>query len=1037
MAAATTAVNGYLTSTDWNTFNSKQAALSTGATINGIVYPANGAQTLQIPLAPAAATDAVNKQYVDSFGQWGTSAGHVYRTTGNVGIGTASPTAKLDVVGNAKISGNVTIGDPTAYYNGLTINSLYGNGGTGFTIDFFSKPFLGSYTGAVALASNSGNNEIYRNAVASTKLELNASGMQLLTAPTGTTGAAIAWSEAFRVNQNGNVGIGTTAPGSTLDVKGTLRLSGSTSGYVGFAPAAAAGATTYTLPTTQGTSGQVLSTNGVATTPTLSWVSVTSGTVTSVTSANADIAVETTTSTPVLTLNSGTGANQIVKLNGTSQLPAVDGSLLTSLNPANLSAAVSVAKGGTGLTAGVSGGIPYFNTTTTMASSALLGLNGIMLGGGAGAAPTTLGTGVAGQFLKSAGASAPAWANLAIGDLKSSVAGNLFPGSSCGAAQTLVYSIVTDSFTCTNLPASATYWSAATGGINYASGNVGIGTTTPAQKLSLGMTDVIASQKLLFDVAGTDVGFIESERHTAAGRLSDLHFGTMGSRRMTIDDSGNVGIGTSVPSTKFEVSSGSSSVDSTLRVSVPSVATADPRISLWAGTIKEFLLGVKTSDGSFRIDEGGAALGTNSRFTIAAGGNVGIGTTTPTKKLDVSGIIKAGSASAVAGSTILVDNYTSGNLSTFGTEQSSGAPVLGYGVFPSSSIGTFLSSTPIALNRAAITVGSTDGIRFYQGAMQTVATNSAVTLSEVMRITQQGNVGIGTTTPTSTLDVNGNVGTGARITSLVDGANNAFWLAKGSSAEANRIGYGINADPVTGVVGSLGMRTNGVARLTIDNAGRVGLGTESPGSIFHLANGAPYITYEETDTTQKIFTGVDGSGYWIRQGSTANADLLTVRPTGNIGIGTSTPGYKLDVQGGNVNSAGAYTNVSDRRLKQDIRPLKNSLEKIMQLEGVNYYWRDQSFDSSKQVGFIAQEVEKIFPEVVKTDSRGFKAMSYSQLVSPVVSAIKELFHKWFDDSRSIHREMASIKAENTKLKQENEAIKNYLCDKDPKAAICQ
>jgi hypothetical protein len=66
----------------------------------------------------------------------------------------------------------------------------------------------------------------------------------------------------------GNVGIATTSPGSALDVKGTLRLSGSSSGYVGFAPAAAAGSTTYTLPSTDGSSGQLLSTNGSGT---LSW----------------------------------------------------------------------------------------------------------------------------------------------------------------------------------------------------------------------------------------------------------------------------------------------------------------------------------------------------------------------------------------------------------------------------------------------------------------------------------------------------------------------------------------------------------------------------------------------------------------------------------------------------------------------------------------------------------------------------------------------------------------------------------------------
>jgi hypothetical protein len=77
----------------------------------------------------------------------------------------------------------------------------------------------------------------------------------------------------------GNVGIGTTSPGSALDVKGTLRLSGSSSGYVGLAPAAAAGSTTYTLPSADGSANQVLQTNGSGV---LSWRTSGSGTVTSV-----------------------------------------------------------------------------------------------------------------------------------------------------------------------------------------------------------------------------------------------------------------------------------------------------------------------------------------------------------------------------------------------------------------------------------------------------------------------------------------------------------------------------------------------------------------------------------------------------------------------------------------------------------------------------------------------------------------------------------------------------------------------------------
>ncbi|WP_374033627.1 cell wall anchor protein [Bdellovibrio bacteriovorus] len=126
-----------------------------------------------------------------------------------------------------------------------------------------------------------------------------------------------------------------------------------------------------------------------------------------------------TVASGLASVNTGTGANQIVKLGADSKLPAVDGSALTNINASNIATGtvgtsvlptIPVTKGGTGLTAGTSGGIPYYNSGTTMASSAVLVQNGVVLGGGAGSPPVATAAGTANQVLRvPAGGGAPAF----------------------------------------------------------------------------------------------------------------------------------------------------------------------------------------------------------------------------------------------------------------------------------------------------------------------------------------------------------------------------------------------------------------------------------------------------------------------------------------------------------------------------------------------------------------------------------------------------------------------------------------------------
>ena len=82
---------------------------------------------------------------------------------------------------------------------------------------------------------------------------------------------------------------------------------------------------------------------------------------------------------------------------------------------------------------------------------------------------------------------------------------------------------------------------------------------------------------------------------------------------------------------------------------------------------------------------------------------------------------------------------------------------------------------------------------------------------------------------------------------------------------------------------------------------------------------------------------------------------------------------------------------SDKRLKNNIKPIKSSLEKISNLSGYSFDWNEkQDAYSGKDYGVIAQEVEELFPEMVTTRDNGMKAVKYDRLIPVLIEAVKEL-----------------------------------------------
>ncbi|MGB9707115.1 MAG: tail fiber domain-containing protein, partial [Microgenomates group bacterium] len=117
---------------------------------------------------------------------------------------------------------------------------------------------------------------------------------------------------------------------------------------------------------------------------------------------------------------------------------------------------------------------------------------------------------------------------------------------------------------------------------------------------------------------------------------------------------------------------------------------------------------------------------------------------------------------------------------------------------------------------------------------------------------------------------------------------------------------------------------------------------------------------------------------------------LVIQNGGNVGIGTTAPAYRLELpniaNASGQGRANAWVTYSDISLKENIKPIENALDKILNLQGVTFDWKNQPNTHSS--GFIAQQVEQILPELVSTDVNGLKSLDYGRFTPYLVEAIK-------------------------------------------------
>ena len=459
---------------------------------------------------------------------------------------------------------------------------------------------------------------------------------------------------------------------------------------------------------------------------------------------------------------------------------------------------------------------------------------------------------------------------------------------------------------------------------------LGIGTASPQSILEISQASPIfriqaSDTATLHGIefrqgAGLDA-FIKSlpsagEFRIASGRSSGwggtTTFYTDTFERMRISSSGFVGIGTTTPNQRLTL------VNGTFQIGGDSTFSGNIEIGRVGGDNMVF------------------ATGGSEKMRITSVGNVGIGTTSPSKRLEV----------------------WEDNISTTTT---AGLKITNFSTTTDTRSGIVFQNYDN--NAAAIwsrRTGSTAGELIFGTNSATGIAESNIT--EKMRITSAGNVGIGTTSPTTKLDI---AGTGDVVGTI----------------RTNNV--------------------NGVALLTtindLGNTTEIGTWGSTRGGFGAIQPNNGY-----------IYSGVDfsiGSNTLIKFGTGAsNIERMRITSAGNVGIGTTSPSFQLQLSNDSAAKPGSplWTVSSDIRIKKNVRPYTDGIEKLMQVNPVYYDYNGKAgFSITKDnVGIIAQEMQEVLPNTIKTfkaklneeDEEETELLSFNanELIYVLINSVKEL-----------------------------------------------
>ncbi len=742
-------------------------------------------------------------------------------SAGNVGIGTTSPASKLDVAGTGSFTGQVTIpATPVASTDAAsksyvdaqvgtadTLSEVLALGNTtgGTNIDVSPNDVIDFFTG-----SNLNYGRIYAN---SEGLNLDTVANRHMIFSKGSSG------EIMRISTSGNVGIGTTSPAEKLEVSGSiksgnLKIEPSNGGRIGLNRNTGTGAIYnnsygafqlqnngtgfFELQSYNSSGGytgvlSMLESNGnvgIGTTSPDSKLSVTSTTLNSEDILYLKSGADNVNDYLGIAWEIGVGGNgphsAIRSFAGPSGSDARLGFLTTSDGGTTLTEGLSVAHNG-------NVGIGVTNPQDFNSEA-----NNLVIGTGSGAEGMTIyGGSSGGSYIYFADGTSGSALYEGFLQYRHSERAMRF-GTATGVRMTLD-----------------------------ASGRVGIGTTSPSQKLTVVGNAYVSSGILLLD-DNQDIRWGDAGERITGNNTNGLLFTTNNAERMRI---------TSVGYTEIKAVAGSS------------------RLYLEGSNGTHFLTG--TSGGDLGIYNDTA---NSYRMFIKSSGNVGIGTTSPSSKLHVSGTGNQGTQAWFGNGFVNVASYHYDFARVgFSVEDEDGADTGAGFQFNTRNSGDN------NWMHGYIYQPQDGGIAFGTGGAGTTAA------TEKMRIDSSGNVMIGNTSAAAKLDIRQDSGVAIRCE---DGTGGYF---------------------------------------VVNQGGDTGIGTTNPSSAngfdakLQLESANPMLVYKETDQTTKWEVGAWGGNYVVYNGTN---ERMRIDSSGNVGIGVTSLSAKLDVT--SATHAAHFTSTGDQ-----------------------------------------------------------------------------------------------------------------------------